>query len=254
MAKSNQNNRNIDTLEQKVNSVQEVDNNVVSNDTIVASTETTTISEEINNQVVKQKVVKEQEQEVVKEQKPVTDSVITNTTSTSTPNNEAQVEAILSSRNKDNITLELLELKSIYGDITRTIMMSINTLSSPPININPATAVSEQHKLYHIITEALNTEDYIRFKTRFDIVNRLFKDYSNVLNDNVLLRHSEHWRYGQQKRKLYNFLVVILEELCDVSNRKNNLKKIDFNKLFSHKELPITQTMKTNLTKYYELS
>jgi len=121
--------------------------------------------------------------------------------------------------------LTALKANSKVKDLVIGIENYIKTIKSNP---NPQDYVAANFRLYKLLTTQLDVPNYNLFKTRFDVVLKLFVLGENdVLNPVTVLKYDHFWKYGGKSRAAYGFIITFIDAVKNPKNRRKELQKIN---------------------------
>ncbi len=110
------------------------------------------------------------------------------------------------------------------------------------------------YDLYTTLVGVVNTDMYMLFRVKFDIINMAFNHYSkDAFHEVRLHRFDNLWTQGAERLKTYQALVTSIALLADKAARKDNIKKINFKHAFSKNKTVLGDKAISNLIKYYTM-
>lgn len=188
-------------------------------------------------------------------------------TATPTPEQPVQTSTVDSVMVQNDVASLLgktdISFKEKLETIAKKAVGSLSVLASKLINYEKEMSkyihdekigASNHYDLYHSILNAINTVDYADFKVKFDIINTAFlahKDSS--FKETMLHRFDMHWKWGKKELTTFQHLALLINYMCDLSKRADNLKIIDVNKALSQQDTVLTETAIANIKKYYQI-
>lgn len=108
------------------------------------------------------------------------------------------------------------------------------------------------YDLYNTLISILGEEDQALFKLKFDIVNLVFKEYrAEAFHDTKLHRFDKEWPRDATTLNTYQNLVTVITALCDLNERKKQMKTLSLEKAFDITTTAFTAHMISAAKRYY---
>lgn len=113
---------------------------------------------------------------------------------------------------------------------------------------------SRNYDLYLAIKRVIETKDNDTFQALFSLVNLVFKEYANSAYDRIKLqRFDRQWPGGNKNLYTYQNIVTCISFLCNIMERKGNLRQIDFSVVFNKEKTAFKEVDAQSVIKYYTL-
>lgn len=126
-------------------------------------------------------------------------------------------------------------------------------MSKNAASVEASEGAANNYNLYSRLAKVCKTENYTEFKVLFDVVNFIFEMYKDDAYSEFLLhRYDMQWTWGDKQLRTYQHLVTMLCVLCERSKRKELMKTISLNKVLDLDRTVFTETMVSNIRRYYE--
>lgn len=123
-----------------------------------------------------------------------------------------------------------------------------NTMSP---NVNEQDGARFNTRLYNNIMTVLKEADDAVFKTKFDLINLIFKDGAkDAFNEFRLCRFSDIQKVSEKQLSTYHRLVILIYSLADATTRATNKKPLVG---FSGSNTELTDDMVSRIKRYYKL-
>ena len=133
-------------------------------------------------------------------------------------------------------------------------IIGYDQIMNPKTPVTELAGVAKQYDLLNTLKSVINTEDYKQFKVKFDIINLGFRAYNkDAFDEFMLFRFDQKWKWSKKDLTTFQHLSSIISQLCDLTTRANNLKKIDINRALDASEITLSETGISNLKKYYTM-
>lgn len=113
---------------------------------------------------------------------------------------------------------------------------------------------AKNYNLYIQLKDAVETEDYLSFKVKFDIINMAYTVFSKQAFDEfALFRYDQAWssKWGEESLTTFQNLNTVICTLCNIKTRAASLSGLDLDKALDHTVLEITELGINNIKKYY---
>jgi hypothetical protein len=166
------------------------------------------------------------------------------------------IAAVISDKDltgKEKIEKLAAEATMAYASVASKIL-GYDQIMNPKVPVTEVAGVAKQYDLLNTLKSVINTEDYKQFKLKFDIVNLGFRAYGkDSFDEFMLFRFDQKWRWSKKDLTTSQHLATLISQLCDLSTRAENLKKIDIDRALDASQITLTETGISNLKKYYTM-
>jgi len=133
-------------------------------------------------------------------------------------------------------------------------IIGYDQIMNPKTPVTEVAGVAKQYDLLNTLKSVINTEDYKQFKVKFDIINLGFRVYSkDAFDEFMLFRFDQKWKWSKKDLTTSQHLSSLISQLCDLSTRANNLKKIDIDRALDASAISLSETGINNVKKYYTM-
>lgn len=114
----------------------------------------------------------------------------------------------------------------------------------------PLEYISNSYRFYNLTIKQLNVQQYSLFKLRLDFILKiLMREKNKELTLVNLLKFDHYWKYGQKTRISYYLLMTFLEGMADPRTRKDELKRMDVDKLADY----VPESLMLNFRRYFNV-
>jgi hypothetical protein len=153
------------------------------------------------------------------------------------------------------------KIEALRGDVTSLAGVVVSTLDryvasvSLTSRVDPEKGGVAQHGLLGNLKGILNTPDYSDFAVKWTTVNTYAQAKKDAeFNMSAAYRFAPQWPSGADSIKLFQNLMDIVIRLSDPGKRKENMKKIDLNRVINDNLPGLSATAKEHLIRYYGLN
>lgn len=118
--------------------------------------------------------------------------------------------------------------------------------------IDETQGAAKNYELFLTIRRVIESTDNAEFQALFSLVNLVFKEYSNSAYKEVKLhRFDAQWAGGNKNLTSYQNIATCICMLCDIMQRSNNLKRVNFGVVFDPEKTIFKEVNAQSVIKYY---
>lgn len=147
--------------------------------------------------------------------------------------------------------------KSEFGVfVNNLIQYSKNMDPDSEETVTDEKGAARNYNLYIQMRDAIEEEDYLTFKSKFDIINMAYAVYSKgAFNEFALFRYDQAWsaKWGDLSLTTFQNLNTLICTLCDISTRASELDSLSLDKSLDLTKIELTELGANNIKKYYNV-
>lgn len=177
---------------------------------------------------------------------------------TETEYTREEVDAILTD---SNTTVEeklnsFTHDKSEFGLFVNS-LIAYNTAMNPNDEDNVITdekGAARNYNLYIQMKDAIETEDYLVFKSKFDMINMVYVAYAKeAFEEFTLFKYDQAWasKWGELSLTTFQNLNTVICTLCNIKTRAASIDSISLDKSLDLTKIELSEIGVNNIKKYY---
>lgn len=115
---------------------------------------------------------------------------------------------------------------------------------------------ARNYNLYIQMRDAIEEEDYLTFKSKFDIINMAYAVFNKgAFNEFALFRYDQAWsaKWGDLSLTTFQNLNTLICTLCDINTRAAELDSLSLDKSLDLTKIELTELGANNIKKYYNV-
>ena len=145
--------------------------------------------------------------------------------------------------------------KSEYGLFVNN-LIAYNTAMDPnnEETLTDEKGAAKNYNLYIQIKDAIETEDYLAFKSKFDLINMVYTVFNKgAFNEFALFRYDQAWaaKWGNISLTTFQNLNTLITSLCDINTRASELSSLSLDKSLDLTKIELSELGANNIKKYY---
>lgn len=155
---------------------------------------------------------------------------------------------------KEKINILSKSGNQLTKDTVKILTNYEETMNDSNRDLTEEEGAGRNYDLYLAIKRVIETRDNDTFQALFGLVNLVFKEYANSAYDRIKLqRFDRQWPGGNKNLYTYQNIVTCISFLCNIMERKGNLRQIDFSVVFNKEKTAIKEADAQSVIKYYTL-
>lgn len=155
---------------------------------------------------------------------------------------------------KEKIAILSKSGNQLTKDTVRILTNYEETMNDSNRDLTEEEGAGRNYDLYLAIKRVIETKDNDTFQALFSLINLVFKEYANSAYDRIKLqRFDRQWPGGNKNLYTYQNIVTCISFLCNIMERKGNLRQIDFSVVFNKEKTAFKEVDAQSVIKYYTL-
>lgn len=146
--------------------------------------------------------------------------------------------------------------KSEFGTFVNN-LIAYNKAMNPNDEENVITeekGAARNYNLYIQIKDAIETEDYLVFKSKFDMINMAYTAFEKeAFNEFALFKYDQSWasKWGELSLTTFQNLNTVICTLCNIKTRAASIDAISLDKSLDITKIELSEIGINNIKKYY---
>lgn len=146
--------------------------------------------------------------------------------------------------------------KSEFGTFVNN-LIAYNKAMNPNDEENVITdekGAARNYNLYIQIKDAVETEDYLVFKSKFDMINMAYTAFEKeAFNEFALFKYDQSWasKWGELSLTTFQNLNTVICTLCNIKTRAASIDAISLDKSLDITKIELSEIGINNIKKYY---
>lgn len=142
-----------------------------------------------------------------------------------------------------------------YGVFVNNLINYNNSMDpNNEVALSDEKGAAKNYNLYIQVKDAVESEDYLTFKVKFDVINMAYTQFAKgAFDEFALFRYDQAWasKWGEVSLTTFQNLNTLICTLCNIKTRASALASLDLDKALDPTVLELTEVGINNIKKYY---